>query len=79
MCIRLHLAEIIIIFKPIKQQWKHEEISVVENGALAEPTLVTQANVINITDVMAEEPEATIHEECVIIIIYKDAQFVMPL
>ena len=45
-----------------------------ENGALAEPTLVTQANVINITDVMAEEPEATIHEERV-----KDAQFVMPL
>ena len=50
-----------------------------ENGALAEPTLVTQANVINITDVMAEEPEATIREERVIIIIYKDAQFVMPL
>ena len=42
----------------------HEEISVVENGALAE-NLVTQANVINITDVMAEEPEETIQKQII--------------
>ena len=38
-----------------------EEISVVEDGALAEPTLVTQANVINITDGVIAE--GTIREE----------------
>ena len=49
---------------PIRNLVIREEISVVEDGELREPTLVTQANVINITDgVNAEEPEGTIREE----------------